>query len=220
MNSALALATVERGQRRWAESITCRRNWIRCIRCSKTRATCDLEMQHWWVNGQTHGHGKAMNSALVPWEWWKVNSYCLAPHYVNTATHQCLRAAWPQTQAELTQPHLSVIVQTQLQQYLREISSDSWVRKQQELMVVTRCEDQAVVLTNILSPHSTENLSIKFSAPANWQAKSKQDLSVKAGFLFVSRGLTQPTSSLYKLTQITSMPFTSATLTQKQPHKQ
>lgn len=202
MGSALTLVTAERGHRWWAESITCRSN---CIRCRKTRATCDHEMLHWWVNTQTHGPGKALNSLLVPWEWWKVNSYCLAPHCVNTATYLHSRAAWPQRQAKLTQSHLSVVVQIQLQQYLREISSDSWVRKQQELMVVTRCEDQAVVLTNILSWHSTENLSIKFSAPANWQAKSKQDLPEKAVFLFVSRGLTQPTSSLYKLTQIPSL---------------
>lgn len=130
-----------------------------------------------------------------------MNSYSLA---VNTAIYLYSRAAWPQRQAELTQPHLSVVVQTQLQQSQREISSDSWVRKQQELMVVTCCDDQAVVLTNILSPYSTKNLSMKFSAPAHWQARSKQDLPVKAVFLFVSRGFTQPISSWYKLTQIPS----------------
>lgn len=68
MDSALTLAIAERGHRCWAESITCRSNWIRC---GKTRATYDLEMLCWWVSTQTHGPGKAMSmsSPLVPWAW-------------------------------------------------------------------------------------------------------------------------------------------------------
>lgn len=34
-------------------------------------------------------------------------------------------------------------------------------------MVVTHYEDEAVDLTNILLPYSTENLSLKFFAPAH-----------------------------------------------------
>lgn len=48
----------------WAESVTCRSNWIRC---SKTRATSDPEMLCWWIH-------KHMN-----WCLGKVNSEFILP---------------------------------------------------------------------------------------------------------------------------------------------